>query len=166
MLIQFFKGYFSHDLIIELSENLLSIRTFSGDLKYEDTPLIAIENMDGNAIVREIGSNANNVHGQNIVVTNPFSHPRSLVSNFTYAEKIIQHAIRTLHGSRISFKPAPRVIMHQLEKNEGGLSDIEERALQELALGAGAREVLIYSGDKINSKIESYEKIKARVGAT
>ena len=34
------------------------------------------------------------------------------------AEKIIQHAIKELY--RLVFQPAPRVVMHQLEKNEGG----------------------------------------------
>lgn len=53
--------------------------------------------------------------------------------------------------------------MHQLEKTEGGLTSIEDRILRELALGAGAREVVIYLGDKINPKVDSFDAIKFRV---
>ena len=165
MPIKFLKGYFSYDLIIELSEHLFSIRSFSGDKKYEDIPLIAIETVDGEEIVREIGSDAKNAAGPNIQVTNPFSHTRSFVSNFAHAEKFLRHAIRKFHQPGINLKPAPRVVMHQLEKTEGGLTDIEERVLNELALAAGARDVLVYSGDRINTELDSYEKIKARINA-
>jgi rod shape-determining protein MreB and related proteins len=56
--------------------------------------------------------------------------------------------------------------MHQLEKTEGGLTSIEERVLRELAVGAGAREVVIYLGSKINTNGDSFESVKSRVSAT
>ena len=51
-------------------------------------------------------------------------------------------------------------MIHQLEKTEGGLTDIEDRVLRELALGAGAREVVIYLGDKIDVTTQSFDKVK------
>ncbi|NRP16478.1 hypothetical protein XMD530_000011 [Marinobacterium sp. xm-d-530] len=80
------------------------------------------------------------------------------------AEKILQHGIFTLNSSKL--RAAPRVIMHQLEKTDGGLSDIEERVLRELASGMGAREVLIHTGSKINVRAQSYDGIKAKIKAT
>ncbi len=80
------------------------------------------------------------------------------------AEKILQHGIYTMHNSKI--RPSPRVIVHQLEKTDGGLTDIEQRVLRELAVGAGAREVVIYLGNKINTNVESFDKVKSRVSAT
>jgi len=56
--------------------------------------------------------------------------------------------------------------MHQLEKVEGGLTSIEDRVLRELAVGAGAREVVIYLGSKINTGVDTFDSVKSRVSAT
>ncbi|MCP3675139.1 MAG: rod shape-determining protein MreB, partial [Gammaproteobacteria bacterium] len=41
-----------------------------------------------------------------------------------------------------------------------------DRVLRELALGAGAREVIVYSGSTINTKAENYDAVKTRSRAT
>ncbi len=46
------------------------------------------------------------------------------------------------------------------------LTEIEDRVLRELALGAGAREVIVYSGSTINTKAENYDAVKTRSRAT
>lgn len=56
--------------------------------------------------------------------------------------------------------------MHQLEKVEGGLTSIEDRVLRELAVGAGAREVVIYVGGKINTSVDSFDSVKSRISAS
>lgn len=160
----FIRSLFSHDLLFELSENKLSIKAFSSDLSYEDEPYIAIENTKKGEVIKAIGKEAKSLSGSNIRVLNPFKHNRSFVADFMCAEKILQHGMYTLHKSKI--KPSPRVIVHQLEKTDGGLTDIEERVLRELALGAGAREVVIYLGSKINTNVEDFDKVKSRVSAT
>ena len=96
--------------------------------------------------------------GRDVRLVNPFSHPRMFVASFELAEKLLQYGISQLHTS--GFRAAPRVIVHQLEKTEGGLTDIEDRVLRELALGAGAREVVIYLGPRINTQFEHYDDIK------
>ncbi|WP_244325654.1 rod shape-determining protein [Shewanella aestuarii] len=160
----FIRSLFSHDLLFELSENKLSIKAFSSDLSYEDEPYIALENTKKGEIIKAIGKEAKSLSGSNIRVLNPFKHNRSFIADFMCAEKILQHGMYTLHKSKI--KPSPRVIVHQLEKTDGGLTDIEERVLRELALGAGAREVVIYLGSKINTNVEDFDKVKSRVSAT
>ncbi|WP_240433869.1 rod shape-determining protein [Shewanella japonica] len=160
----FIRSLFSHDLLFELSENKLSIKAFSSDLSYEDEPYIAIESTKKGEVIKAIGKEAKSLSGSNIKVLNPFKHNRSFVADFMCAEKILQHGMYTLHKSKI--KPSPRVVVHQLEKTDGGLTDIEERVLRELALGAGAREVVIYLGSKINTNVEDFDKVKSRVSAT
>ncbi len=164
ILITYIRSLFSFDLLIELRESRIRIVSFLDNLEYDEKPLIAIESAGDKSIVKGIGSACTEISDPNIKVINPFSHPRSMVSSFTYAEKIINHAVNELHG--LVFQPAPRIVMHQLEKNEGGLTEIEERVLRELAIGAGAREVLVFQGAQINSKIESYDSIKARLKTT
>ncbi|ATC96598.1 rod shape-determining protein [Pseudoalteromonas tunicata] len=160
-MLTFLRGLFSNDLLVELSQNKISIQVFSSDIKYEDEPYIAIEKTKKGEVVKAIGKIAKQETSGNIAVTNPFQHTRSFVGDFLLAEKIIQHGVFEIHKSRI--RPAPRIIMHQLEKTEGGLTSIEDRILRELALGAGAREVVIYLGDKINPKVDSFDAIKFRV---
>jgi rod shape-determining protein MreB len=151
-------------LLVELSENKISIKVFSSNIKYEDEPYIAIETTRKGEIVKAIGKIAKRETSSKITITNPFQHPRSFIGDFFLAEKIIQHGVFEIHKSRI--RPAPRIIMHQLEKTEGGLTSIEDRVLRELAVGAGAREVVIYLGGKINTSVDSFDSVKSRVAAT
>jgi rod shape-determining protein MreB len=162
-LFTFLRSLFSNDLLFELSENKVSIKAFSSNMSFEDEPYIALESTKKGEIVKAIGKEAKSLSSPNIRVLNPFKHSRSFVADFMCAEKILQHGIYTMHNSKI--RPAPRVIIHQLDKTDGGLADIEERVLRELALGAGAREVIIYVGDKINSSVENFDTVKARVSA-
>ena len=158
------RSLFSNDLLVELSENKISIKVFSSNIKYEDEPYIAIETTRKGEIVKAIGKIAKRETSSKITITNPFQHPRSFIGDFFLAEKIIQHGVFEIHKSRI--RPAPRIIMHQLEKTEGGLTSIEDRVLRELAVGAGAREVVIYLGGKINTSIDSFDSVKSGVSAT
>ena len=160
----FLRSLFSNDLLVELSESKISIKVFSSDFKYEDEPYIAIENTKKGEIVKAIGAEAKRQTSPNISVTNPFKHPRSFVADFMLAEKIMQHGVFQLHKSWV--RPSPRIIMHQLEKIEGGLTSIEDRVLRELAVGAGAREVVIYLGSKINTGVDTFDSVKLRVSAT
>jgi rod shape-determining protein MreB len=163
-LFAFLRSLFSNDLLVELSENKISIKVFSSNIKYEDEPYIAIETTRKGEIVKAIGKIAKRETSSKITITNPFQHPRSFIGDFFLAEKIIQHGVFEIHKSRI--RPAPRIIMHQLEKTEGGLTSIEDRVLRELAVGAGAREVVIYLGGKINTSVDSFDSVKSRVAAT
>lgn len=160
----FLRSLFSNDLLVELSQNKISIKVFSSDVKYEDEPYIAIEKTKKGDVVKAIGKIAKQETSSDTWVTNPFQHPRSFVGDFLLAEKIIQHGVCEIHKSRV--RPAPRMIMHQLEKTEGGLTNIEDRVLRELAVGAGAREVVIYLGGKINTRVDSFDSVKSRISAT
>jgi len=160
----FIRSFFSKDLLVELSESKISLKVFSSDIKYEVEPYIAIEKTKKGEVVKAIGVEAKELNSPNISVTNPFKHPRSFVADFFLAEKIIQHGVIQIHKS--SVRPAPRIIMHQLEKVEGGLTTIEDRVLRELALGAGARDIVIYLGNKINTRIESFDSIKSKISDT
>lgn len=65
----------------------------------------------------------------------PFSTTRLLVGHFESAERTLKAAVARA-GGRSSFLVSPNVLMHPLEMVEGGLSQIEERVLHELAIGA------------------------------
>ena len=75
----------------------------------------------------------------------PFSHERTLLANFTNADRLMKQGLSQLK----SFLP-PVVVVHPLERLEGGLTQIEERAYQELAVGAGAGKAIVWTGHELN----------------
>jgi len=152
------------ELLVEITQQELRIYSLTSDTKYIDEPLIAVEVEGDKETIKAMGRASKNCIGPGLKIINPFKHNRSMISSFTYAEKILQFAFKSIQTN--TFRAAPRVIMHQLEKNEGGLTEVEERLLIELAMSAGAREVVVYQGNRINPKHETFESIKARANAS
>jgi len=90
----------------------------------------------------------------------PFTTQRLAIGEFTPAEILLKEILKKT--ARSLFQASPIVIIHQIIKNENGLSEVENRVLRELALGAGARSVYIWQGrhltkDDISNEI--YKKI-------
>jgi rod shape-determining protein MreB len=80
-----------------------------------------------------------------VAAQEPFTTARLLVGNFQVAQRALRKAFRELIGGGfLTFAPA--VVMHPVEMVEGGLSDIEERIMRELAMGAGARKAAVWTG--------------------
>lgn len=78
------------------------------------------------------------------VASPPFSHPRMLVGDFTAAEACLKALVAKARGSGLVLKTD--MIIHPMDKLEGGLTQIESRVFQELAMGAGASKVVVWSG--------------------
>lgn len=73
-----------------------------------------------------------------------FSHPRMLVGSFTHAQVAVKSAISEVAGA--GFLRSLRILVHPLERIEGGLTEVEERVFVELARGAGAKKVVLWVG--------------------
>lgn len=74
-----------------------------------------------------------------------FSHPRSILGQFQAGEQALRRAVAAAFAGKL-LTPRPNLIVHPKEILEGGLSEIEQRALTEMALGAGAVRVAIWQG--------------------
>lgn len=75
----------------------------------------------------------------------PFSTLRLAVGQFQHAEEALRAGVEALtRGKRLRF--APVLIMHQRYLGDDELSQVEERVLRELGLGAGARQVYVWQG--------------------
>ncbi len=78
-----------------------------------------------------------------------FTSQRLLVGNFSQAEACLQQAVRTMLPKR--FIPRrPAVLIQPMEMIEGGLSQVEERILNELVLGTGAYKVVLWLGRELD----------------
>ena len=78
------------------------------------------------------------------VASPPFSHPRMLVGDFTAAEACLKALVVETRGSGLVLKTD--MLIHPMERLEGGLTQIESRVFEELAAGAGASRVVVWSG--------------------
>ena len=76
----------------------------------------------------------------------PFSTQRIVVASFDPANETVLAALRDL-GLKTTFV-ALKIVIQQLEGAEDGLSDIEKRALRDIAEMAGARKVYIAEGEQ------------------
>ena len=86
-----------------------------------------------------------------VVATSPFTTERLLIGQFTEAEEALSSGLNKLFAGRW-FTPKPNIIIHPQEKTEGGLSQIEERVLLEVAAGAGARRAIVWIGHELSDQ--------------
>lgn len=152
-------------LYVQIWESRLKVTHVDNAGVFDQRPLVAVKaDKKGNETVIAVGDEAFGMNGEpGVEVLNPFSHPRTLLSDFLVAEKLLQEAARGLCGSSW-LGSASLMIMHPMEKLEGGLTAIEERALQELALGSGARDALVYTGDELVGEKLDFNALKEQQG--
>lgn len=131
---------------VRKSRQRLKVRDASSDRFFDDEPLVGLSESDPPKI-EAIGANARALKR----FTNPFAHPRVLVSNYAVAEKLLQHAFR-LVSKGFWLRAAPVAVMHVTEDLEGGLTDVERRALRDLAAGAGARMAYVWEGRELTNE--------------
>jgi rod shape-determining protein MreB and related proteins len=140
---------YSNILYVQIWESKLKITEAHSGRIVDEAPLVAVrtEN-DGKMIIEAVGNMAKLVAGPNISVVNPFSHPRMLLSDFTIGEKLLVYCFKKMSkGTLLALRPV--VVIHPMEKIEGGLTEIERRAFQELATAADARETFVHEGTEI-----------------
>lgn len=114
------------------------------------------------ALVEAIGNEAEKLRGRpQVTILYPFAHPRMVVGDFTVAERLLVMAFRAFHKGRgWSFlRPMVRVIVHPLRELEGGLTQVERRALEELMQNCGARRIAMHIGRELTmQEVELYDE--------
>ena len=135
-----------HSIVyIRIAPDLLSVREVRSGRTIAEPPFAAISRGPKKTLlaVGEAARAAAAAQGGELV--NPFKHPRTLLADFTTAEAVVKGFLRKLSTGRL-FAPSPIVVLHPTVDPEGGFTQIELRALRELGLGAGGREVFIRVG--------------------
>lgn len=78
----------------------------------------------------------------------PFTTERLLIGKFSAAEPVLAELVRSVLPKGFLAK-SPQVVVHPVEKVEGGLCEVEERVFKELALGVGAFKVVLHVGAEL-----------------
>ena len=134
-----FRGHFSTDLSIASgSSNTLIYAKWQGIVLNEPS-LVAVQGQsarNGKMLIA-VGTAAKVMLGRtpkNISTVRPMKD--GVIADFKYAEIMLQHFIKKVHGNRF-LGPSPRVLICVPH----GATEVERRAIKESALSAGARAV-------------------------
>ena len=133
------RGYFSSDLSIDLgtANTLIYVRGRGIVLNEPSVVAIREETNRGGKSIQAVGTEAKAMLGRtpsNISAKRPLKD--GVIADFTVTEKMLQHFIKKAHESRY-LRPSPRVLICV----PYGSTQVERRAIQESAEGAGARKV-------------------------
>ena len=144
------KRKFAPVFYVQIWETKLKVTDVGSKDVNEDKPLMAIQTLNsGEKKIVAIGQEASSLDLTETRTVNPFSHPRVLFSDFYVGEKLLQNAFSKFAKHKF-LRVTPKVVIHPMEKTEGGLTMIEVRAFRELALGAGAVESKVYTGTPLS----------------
>lgn len=131
------RGYFSNDLSIDLgtANTLIYVRGRGIVLNEPSVVAIREEAGRGGKKIEAVGQEAKNMLGRtpgHITAIRPMKD--GVIADFTITEKMLQYFIEKVHGNRL-MRPSPRVLICV----PYGSTQVERRAIQESAEGAGAR---------------------------
>jgi len=131
------RGYFSNDLSIDLgtANTLIYVRGRGIVLNEPSVVAIREEPGRGGKKIEAVGTEAKNMLGRtpgHITAIRPMKD--GVIADFTVTEKMLQYFIEKVHGDRM-IRPSPRVLVCV----PYGSTQVERRAIQESAEGAGAR---------------------------
>jgi rod shape-determining protein MreB len=137
-------------IYVQLNPTRLAVRHVQSGRALEEAPIVAI--MQDVARPLGVGAAARAQAGTpGVRLVNPFDHPRSLLSDFTLAELVLKDVLgQLLPGAW--WRPAPWVLLHPPSNPVGGYTQIEVRAMLELAHGAGAARAKIWHGRPLSDE--------------
>ena len=139
---EFFKGYFSSDLAIDLGTANTLIYVRGKGIVLDEPSVVAIRQEggpNGKKVIQEVGLAAKQMLGRtpgNITAIRPMKD--GVIADFTVTEQMLKQFIKKVLDSRL-FSPAPRIIICV----PCGSTQVERRAIRESALGAGASKVFL-----------------------
>ena len=148
-------------LYVQIWKKRIRVTDAGSRKRSEEMPLIAIESDAKGQRVVAVGQRARGLRGPHIREINPFDHHRVAFEDFAAAEKLLRALFEKNRSGKFTLF-APRVIIHPMEKFEGGLTDIEKQALKELALSAGAREAVVCEGAELSMNGVDFEALKRK----
>ncbi|MCH2410678.1 rod shape-determining protein [Myxococcota bacterium] len=133
-------GWFSNDLAIDLgTANTLVFAKGKGIVVSEPSVVAVVKEARGPDKVRSVGREAKEMLGRtpgNIVAIRPMKD--GVIADFEVTEAMLRYFIERVHN-RSSTLVRPRVVIAV----PSGITSVEQRAVKESALSAGAREVYL-----------------------
>ncbi len=137
MFIKKIRGLFSNDLSIDLGTANTLIYVRDQGIVLDEPSVVAIRHHNGVKNVEAVGIEAKRMLGRtpgNITAIRPLKD--GVIADFQVCERMLQHFISKVHEHSF-IRPSPRVLICVPCQS----TQVEQRAIRESALSAGAREV-------------------------
>ncbi|MEW6313993.1 MAG: rod shape-determining protein [Pseudomonadota bacterium] len=137
---EFFRGYFSNDLAIDLGTANTLIWVRGKGIVLDEPSVVAIRQEggpNGKKVILQVGLAAKQMLGRtpgNITAIRPMKD--GVIADFTVTEQMLKQFIKKVHDNSL-FQPSPRIVICV----PCGSTQVERRAIRESAYGAGARKV-------------------------
>ena len=149
MINQLTERFFKNTLYVRLSSDWIAVKHIETGKVFEDKPVLALRSdHKGKRVVAAIGAEAEHLTSDSgITIHNGFHHPRVCISEFDIAEATLRYFFKNAIGKNTFIRPVG--ILHPIDNFEGGLSQMEYRALTELAIASGARRTFIWMGREL-----------------
>jgi rod shape-determining protein MreB and related proteins len=142
---------FSEIVYIRIKPIWLSVVSISTSKRYEDIPQLAI-NKECRVIA--IGRDAETVYMSDqsaIQLLNGFTHPRVVISDYQIAEMTLKLFLEKINSPK-RWLSHRILIMHPLDRLEGGFTRIEAKALQDIGERIGAYKVYVWAGRDLSEE--------------
>ena len=140
VMLKMLRGLVSNDLSIDLGTANTLIYVGEQGIVLNEPSVVAIRNSNNNQkTVAAVGIDAKRMLGRtpgNIVAIRPLKD--GVIADFQVTEKMLQHFIKKVHESSF-IRPSPRVLVCVPCQS----TEVEQRAIRESVISAGAREVLL-----------------------
>lgn len=151
-------------LYVQISPDRVRIKNVKTGATWSEAAELALS---GTQPPKELGTGNRAVAAMagfaNAQLVKPFAHPRSLVSDFGSAERLLKGLVSMAVGKSL-FAVAPQIVIHPLGSPEGGFTQVERRAFRELALGAGASAVEVWTGRELTDTEVGSKSTPAEAG--
>ena len=139
-------SFFQPRIYIQISPHLLTLKNLKSGLEISEVAELALSLPPKPKVILGAGAEARVAAASDPAqLIQPFAHPRSLVSDFASAEALIRVQLQRALGKGW-LRVAPSVVIHPLGNPDGGFTQVELRAFREMALGAGASTVRVWTG--------------------
>lgn len=143
--------FFKQTLYVQIAPDRLTVRNPKENVTISEVPEIAIARTPKPTVLG-VGTDARSHNAvPSVEITNPFAHPRSMVSDFTLGEQVLKAFLARARPKSL-LAPSPTVIMHLTGDPAGGFTQVEARAFREMALGAGASQVTVWQGPRLTDQ--------------
>jgi rod shape-determining protein MreB len=149
-------------LYVKVSPDRLTVRNVRTGLEISEVPEMAIGGRNpGKRTILAVGTAAREAaSSQAAELVNPFLHPRTLLGDFTVGEQLLKAFLRRLKGNAW-YLPSPRIVFHPLGTPAGGFTQVERRGFRDMAVGAGASDVVLWVGRELSDQeVQSPEVLK------
>lgn len=145
---------FKNTLYVRLSVKQLSVLQVESGYTFSDQPWLAITESKGKKKIVGYGKQAlTMVNTPTVNVVNGFKHPRTIIADFNVAALTMTCFVKQACKYKNKFiRTSPLIIIHVIDEWGGGLTLVEVRALREMCIMAGAREVYCWQGLELSNE--------------